>query len=137
MCWMDSGGDCLFGHDDSVVGGRSVCPGDPSLCFPNTSPVSATQTGTPQGPGCCLRATPGLVDPAPVLPWTQTPHLWPTLGLVTLHGKKKEKTWVKHCLAFQEGNPIRPPKLINTSVSLVGPSAGLRVSLLKLLSKAF
>lgn len=61
MCWTGSGGDCLFGHGDSVIG---ACPGDPSLCFPNTSPVSATQTGSPQGPGCSLSTTLGLLAPS-------------------------------------------------------------------------
>ncbi len=88
MCSTDSGGDCLFGHDDSVIGGRSACPGDHSLCFPNTSPVSATQTGSPQGPGCSLSATPGLIAPAPVLlrhraplpALNRAPALWHCMG---------------------------------------------------------
>lgn len=64
-CCMESRDVCL--DMMTVIGVRSAGPGDPSLYFPNTSLVSATQTGTPQGPSCSFTTIPGLVTPAPVL----------------------------------------------------------------------
>lgn len=75
-----SGGDCLTGHDDSVM--------VPKTCFPDTSHVSATQTGTPQGLSCSLNTTHGFIAPAPD---TQPHPCRPGLCLVTLHGKEKKE----------------------------------------------
>lgn len=126
MYWKDSGDACLFGDGDFVIGGRSECPVDQCLCFPNTSHVCYTDWDNtwiwlkPQH----QHWTNSLGSDSSPLPAPKAPALW--------DGKAEKHVSSSILFGLLERSPVRSSKQLYTFYFFI-----VSISLSKVLSAAF